>query len=433
MSVWQSILSGLSELLAHKLRSFLTMLGVIFGVAAVIAMVSIGEGARQEALEQLKLLGVDVVQVSRKPLAGQALEQAAEKSPFGLNYGDARAIESALTYVSDVVPVRHVIAELTVEGPPVSVKVLGTTPAFLGVSRSTMATGRFLTEFDLKAHSRVCVLGSAIKRRLFGFEDPVGQTITMSGEVFTVVGAIAEKALPSKTVVDIPDQNFDIYIPITVAIRTFIMYSEQPVPTNIRSVMQTVRSMTALQAADNSPISAMIIKSGSEAAAPVTRAIVDRMLERRHRGVQDYSIEVPVELIRQSQETQRVFNIVMGAIAGISLVVGGIGIMNIMLATVTQRTREIGIRRCVGATRGDVLKQFLLEALVITLLGGMIGVGLGVGGAHAISEYAGWKTVVSVTAVALSLGVACGVGIIFGLYPAFRAAYVDPITALRYE
>ncbi len=433
MSVWQSILSGLQELMAHKLRSFLTMLGVIFGVAAVIAMVSIGEGARREAMEQLRLLGVDVVRVMRKPLAGAALEKAQEKSPFGLNYGDALAAREVLPYAVRVVAVRQVQAELGIEGAPVSVRVLGASPGLPEVTRSEIAIGRFLTEEDEQQAARVCVLGSGIRRRLFGFEDPVGRTIKLSGIPFTVVGAIAEKVIPARTVVEIPDQNFDIYIPLTVSIRTFLMYSEQPVPSNVRAVVQTLRAMTAKQALEVSPVSAIIVQSGSEAAAPETAQILDRMLKRRHRGVDDYSIEVPAELIRQSQETQRVFNIVMGAIAGISLVVGGIGIMNIMLATVTQRTREIGIRRCVGATRGDVLRQFLLEALVITILGGLIGVALGVGGATAISQYAGWTTVVSAHAILLSLFVACAVGVVFGLYPAVRAAYVDPITALRYE
>lgn len=433
MGVFESILSGLTELMAHKLRSFLTMLGVIFGVAAVIAMVSIGEGARQEALEQLKLLGVDIVRVTRKPLAGQALEKAQEKSPFGLCIGDVKALSGSLQYAETVVPVRQVTAELQVQGPPVAAKILGTNPGYLDVTRSTMQAGRFLMDGDNLEHARVCVLGSGVRRRLFGFAQPLGRTVKLSGDIFTVVGVLAQKELPGKTLVDIPDQNFDIYIPITVAAKNFVMYSEQPVPSNLRAVYRALQAMTARQALDNSPISAVIIKAGSEAAAPVTASLVGDILGRRHRGVDDYAVDVPSDLIRQSQETQRVFNIVMGAIAGISLLVGGIGIMNIMLATVTQRTREIGIRRCVGATRGDILRQFLLEALVITLLGGIIGALLGIGGAQAISSYAGWKTVVSVQAIVLSLSVACGVGVIFGLYPALRAACVDPITALRYE
>ncbi len=433
MSVLESIAGGFSELLAHKMRSFLTMLGVIFGVAAVIAMVSIGEGARREALEQLKLLGVDIVRVTRKSLAGQALDKAQESSPFGLNFGDAKAVRETLSYVRNVVAVRQVTAELDVEGPPVSAKVMGVSPAFPEVTRSETAFGRFLTNDDDRSQARVCVLGSGIKRRLFGFENPLGKQIKLSGELFTVIGTIAEKTLPEKMVVDIPDQNYDIYIPISAAIKTFIIYSEQPVPSNIRAVYRSLRSMTNRQSLQNSPITALIIQTGSEASAPATAQLLSDLLKRRHKGIDDYAIDVPAELIRQNQETQRIFNIVMGAIAGISLIVGGIGIMNIMLATVTQRTREIGVRRCVGATRGDIMKQFLLEALVITLLGGFIGVFLGIGGAHAISEYAGWKTIVSIQAIVLSLTVACGVGVIFGLYPAIRAAHVDPITALRYE
>lgn len=433
MGVWESIASGLSEIFAHKLRSFLTMLGVIFGVAAVIAMVSIGEGARREALAQLRLLGVDVIRVDRKSLAGLALEKAQEKSPFGLNYGDVLAIQSVISYAPSVVPVRQVIAELQVVGAPLQAKVLGTSADYLAITNSDMATGRFLTDSDSESMASVCVLGSGVKRRMFGFESPVGRTVKLSGKIFTVVGSLAQKVIPSSTVVDIPDQDLDIYIPISLAMKDFLIYSEQPVPTNARAVMQTLRAMTARQARDNTPLSSVIVRAGSEAAAPPTAEVISSLLSRRHRSVDDYAIQVPSELIRQSQETQRVFNIVMGAIAGISLVVGGIGIMNIMLATVTQRTREIGIRRCVGATRADIVRQFLLEALVITVIGGLLGVGLGVGGAQLISRFAGWMTVVSVDAIILSLSVACGVGVIFGLYPAIRAAYVDPITALRYE
>jgi putative ABC transport system permease protein len=433
MGIWDSIFSGLSELLAHKLRSFLTMLGVIFGVAAVIAMVSIGEGARQEALAQLRLMGVDIVRVERKVLSGQALAKSQEKSPFGLNYGDVQAISKSLDYVQNVVPVRQVTAELAVQGPPVSAKVLGTTAGYRDVMRSEMATGRFLTTMDDDDQANVCVLGSGVKRRLFGFDNPVERQIKLGDRLFTVVGSLAPKAIPANTVVDIPDQDFDIYIPIQVSIKSFRIYSEQPVPTDLRAVIRAMRRTTGRQATENAPLSAIIIESGSEEAAPPTADVANTLLKRRHQGINDYEIDVPSELIRQSQETQRVFNIVMGAIAGISLIVGGIGIMNIMLATVTQRTREIGIRRCVGATRSDIVRQFLLEALVLTILGGFIGVFLGIGGAQAISEYAGWKTVVSVQAIVLSLCVACGVGVVFGLYPAVRAAYVDPIRALRYE
>jgi len=433
VSVWDSITGGIAELLAHKLRSFLTMLGVIFGVAAVIAMVSIGEGGRQEALDQLKLLGVDVVRVERKTLSGQALEKAQEVSPYGLNYGDVEAIKSVVNYAQSVVPVRQVMGELLVKGPPVAAKILGTTAPFLDASRSSMAAGRFLSEEDVDESSRVCVLGSGVKRRLFGFENPVNKTIVLSGDPFTVVGVLAPKTVPGKMVVDVPDQNFDIYIPLSVSIRNYRVYSEQPTPSTMAGVYRLFRALRTREKLDDSPISSVIIQTGSEAASVPTAEIVGSVLKRRHRGIDDYTIEVPSELIRQSQETQRVFNIVMGAIAGISLLVGGIGIMNIMLATVTQRTREIGIRRCVGATRMDITKQFLLEALVITLLGGLMGVALGVGSARAISEYAGWKTIVNTQAIALSLGVACGVGVIFGIYPAARAAMVDPITALRYE
>jgi len=409
------------------------MLGVIFGVAAVIAMVSIGEGARQEALEQLKLLGVDVIRVMRKPLSGAALNKAQEKSPYGLTYGDAMAVRELLEYAPVVAAVRQAMAELKTEGLPVAVKVYGVSPSIRQVMKNELAAGRFLIENDDEALENVCVIGSAVKRHLFKFEDAVGKELELSGVRFTIVGVLAPMQLPEKMLVDIPDQNLDIYIPIRVSMRNFFLYSEQPVPTTWKAIDTVVRAMNARLAPEKNPVSAIVIKAGSEQAAARTAEIVGSMLRRRHNEVDDFQIDIPAELIRQSQETQRVFNIVMGAIAGISLLVGGIGIMNIMLATVTQRTREIGIRRCVGATRSDVVRQFLIEALVITVIGGLIGVGLGIGGAYAITHYAGWKTIVNTQAVALSLAVASAVGVIFGLYPAVRAASVDPITALRYE
>jgi putative ABC transport system permease protein len=228
------------------------------------------------------------------------------------------------------------------------------------------------------------------------------------------------------------DLNSDIYIPITISLTDFQIFSQQAVPLTIQSLQGMWHRMRSRQAQARSPISEVIVQVANDAATVPAASVIRSVLHRSHRGIRDYEIIIPAELLRQSQETQRIFNIVMAAIASISLLVGGIGIMNIMLATVSQRTREIGVRRCVGATRWDIVRQFMLEALVITCVGGMIGIFAGVGGAHAIAEYAKWRTVVSVQAIIVSFGVAAMVGIIFGLYPAVRAAMVDPIEALRY-
>jgi putative ABC transport system permease protein len=227
--------------------------------------------------------------------------------------------------------------------------------------------------------------------------------------------------------------NEDVYIPITVALEDFQIYSEQAIPINSASVFGLLRQMMNRPPLRQRPITEVAIEvADSEQTVPASEA-VKRVIERRHQGMSDFDVVIPAELIKQSQQAQGIFNIVMGAIAGISLLVGGIGIMNIMLATVTQRTREIGIRRAIGAKRTDVMLQFLLEAVLVTLIGGALGVLAGVEGAQAVSVYAKWKTIVSMQAVELAFLVSAATGILFGLYPALQAARTDPITALRYE
>lgn len=434
MGILDAIQTGISELLSHKLRSILTMLGVIFGVAAVIAMVSIGEGAKQEALEQIRQMGTDVVHVKRAVISGELLEKAQERSPFGLMYADTKSVHDVCTFAKRVVPVREVFADVKVGDTPVSVKVVGTTQGYDLVTHSELEEGRFLNNRDVEEHLPVCILGAAAKRELFGFSDAVGKTIRIGKRVFRVVGLIAPKEVGSaKAFSALRDLNSDIYIPITVSITDFQIYSQQAMPSTLASLMQMARKIMARQGPEKSPITEIIVQVENDAATVPAEAVIRSVLDRRHRGIRDYEIIIPAELLRQSQQTQRIFNIVMAAIASISLLVGGIGIMNIMLATVTQRTREIGIRRCVGATRWDIIRQFMLEALVLTCMGGLIGIALGVGGAQAISVYAEWRTVVSSQAIIISFGVSVLVGVIFGMYPAIRAASVDPIEALRYS
>ncbi len=433
MGVIDAIVTGLSELWSHKLRSMLTMLGVIFGVAAVIAMVSIGEGAKQEALEQIKRMGIDVVHVKRALITGELLEKAEERSPHGLKYSDAAGIERVCEHARRVVPLREVFADVKVGERPVAVKVVGTTPGYERVTRSRVQVGRFLQERDVRDHLPVCVLGAAAKRELFGFRDPLGKTVKIGKRLFRVVGLMEPKEIgTAKAFAALRDLNSDVYVPITISMTDFRISSQQAVPSDPGQIRLLAAKIMSRRARGNNPITEVIVQVEGEAATVPTASVIRSVLNRSHRGIRDYEIIIPAELLRQSQETQRIFNIVMAAIASISLLVGGIGIMNIMLATVMQRTREIGVRRCVGATRWDIVRQFMLEALVITCAGGLIGIGLGVGGANAISNYAGWRTVVSVQAIILSFGVSALVGIVFGLYPAVRAAAVDPIEALRY-
>ncbi|MCE5323620.1 ABC transporter permease [bacterium] len=433
MGIFDAIHTGLTELLSHKLRSMLTMLGVIFGVAAVIAMVSIGEGAKQEALDQIKLMGIDVVHVKRATIAGELLQKAEERSPFGLKYSDVGSIRQVCDYARRVVPLREVFADVRVGEEAVPVKVVGTTAGYDKATRSKLLRGRFLMDQDIKENTPVCVLGAAAKRELFGFDDPIGKTVKIQNRIFRVVGLMDAKEVGSaKAFSALRDLNSDIYIPITISFSDYQMFSQQAVPANISTLRAMIGKMNSRHSLSDSTISEIIVQLDGEDAAVQTASVIRSVMNRGHCGIRDYEIIIPAELLHQSQQTQRIFNIVMAAIAGISLLVGGIGIMNIMLATVSQRTREIGVRRCIGATRWDIVRQFMLEALVITCLGGLIGVALGIGGAHAISIYADWRTIVSTQAIVVSFGVSAIVGVVFGLYPAVRAAMVDPIEALRY-
>ena len=434
MKIWSAILTGISELLAHKLRSLLTMLGVIFGIASVISMVSIGAGARQEALEQIKLMGVNVIQINRKSLTGDLALEAQRESPKGLTYGDALAAKQLYSGARRVVPVCRVFGDVRTDGQAVPAKVFGTTAEYPIVARLEVAAGRFIDQHDMDKRSRVCVIGSEVKRAAFFLENPIGKLLKIDNQEFQVVGVMKERTLATgRQVVALRDMNQDIYLPITVAMAELQIYVEQAIPADYGAFQRLFARMSQRPPLEQRPVTQIIVQVADESQTWEADRVVRRILERRHKGIPDYEVIIPAELLRQSQRTQRIFNIVMGAIASISLVVGGIGIMNIMLATVSARAREIGVRRCVGASQADIARQFLLECLVITSIGGLLGIALGVEMARLISDYAQWRTIVSGQAVLLSLVVAMTTGIIFGLYPAMRAASIEPMEALRAE
>jgi putative ABC transport system permease protein len=417
--IFETLLQALKGLQQHTLRTFLTMLGVIFGVAAVIGMLSIGKGAEQEAIEQIAAFGINNVRIHALELTPEQQDKAARTPSKGLTYEDAQYLQDVLPYIDAVAPQNLIEKEVVYQQLRPQANLVGTTPGYLDVNGQKPGLGRFLTDDDLREYRQVCVLSYALAQELFLTEDPLGQYLTLGGMRFRVVGVLAERTQTAQKI-DIKSRNTDrdIYIPITTSLRKFTF---APSELNLRnSVDYNVVDEIALKVSD-----ASFLRE--------SRDSISQILDRRHANIPDYQVVVPTELLEQSQQTQRLFNLVMGCIAGLSLLVGGIGIMNIMLASVTERTREIGIRRAIGARPADVLLFFLLEATLISLIGGVIGIFTGMGISALVSLYAGWKTIVSVESILLSFGVSSLVGIFFGLYPAWRASKMDPIQALRHE
>ena len=437
MRLDENVFIGLSGLLAHKLRSVLTALGIIFGVAAVIAMLSIGEGARQEALEQISLMGVHNVIIRAKEPTQQSFGKAKANFSPGLELRDGAAIREVCSFVQSVIPQWEKSTAAQYRSERKDVKLIGTTPDFVDVFNYQLSAGRFIQQAHIERQDNVCVLGSDAKDQLFQFENPVGKQIKLDNQWFTVIGVMGERLDPKKKIenLKIRNLNMDVYIPITTAqykmerfkgggtgggaiffgagIRVFSSGNQTPVPKNL--------------------LDQMTVKLNPDIEIDEATAVIRKILARRHFGIDDYEVIVPEALVQQSQQTQKIFNIVMGAIAGISLLVGGIGIMNIMLASVMERTKEIGVRRAVGASRADVLGQFLFEAVFLSVVGGLVGIALGYSLTKIITLYAEWRTVVSVPTIALAFGVSAAVGIAFGYYPARKAAYQNPIESLRYE
>lgn len=420
MNFWlESLWYAFKSLYQHRLRTFLTMLGVIFGVAAVIAMLSIGKGAEQEMIEQIAAYGINNVRIYAREL-NESQKQQAERTPsVGLSYEDAQYIQATLPYIVATAPQNLLDKPLTYRDLNPETQIVGTTPEYLGINGGGLLAGRFLSQDDLLLYRKVCVLSFELARQLFLTEPPIGQWLNIGGMRFEVVGVLKDHQTTKQRVqIRSRDLDKDVYIPITTSLKKFSLTPAENTPHN--QVLYNVVDELSLQVSGPEYLNA-------------ARTAVTQILKRRHYGIKDTEIVVPTELLEQSQATQRLFNLVMACIAGLSLLVGGIGIMNIMLASVTERTRQIGIRRAIGATPGDILVFFLLESLLISLLGGLMGIGVGVGISQIITAAAGWKTIVSAESILLSFGVSSVVGIFFGLYPAWRASKMDPIQALRHD
>jgi len=407
----ETMIGALASLGRHKLRSFLTMLGMIFGVGAVIAMLSIGAGAEQESIKTIENLGIRNIIIQAKEFKEEELRQIRTES-LGVSLRDVEALETILK-PKPLISGSRLVKTYQVNSSKArsDSRVLGVSSTYPVIQNLKLLQGSFFLASDEQANAQVCVLGIAAKQKLFGFGDVLGRQIKINDIWMTVVGVLADAVVEEQEFegVKVQNPNNDIYIPITTAIRKF-----------------------DTEAVENE-LNEIVVQIGPEADIKEQASTINNLVSVMHKYVDDYSIVVPEKLLEQRQRTQGIFNIVMGAIASISLLVGGIGIMNIMLASVLERTNEIGLRRAIGAKKLDIRMQFMAEAIAISLAGGLIGVGLGYGISKAVAMFSGWSTIITAGSVGLSFGVSSVIGLIFGIYPAVQASNLDPIECLRYE
>jgi len=409
MTFEEALLTALANLRAHKLRTTLTMLGMIFGVGAVIAMLSIGAGAERQALASIGSLGVRNVLIRTIPLDNQEKEEIRKKS-LGVSTRDGEAIAEAVDGVEVVLPrVEVKVHRISSAGRKTEGKVQGV--AWTSSRALPLVEGRALDGLDERTHAQVCIIGPRIRNELFGYGTAIGRTVKVNDVWLEVVGVLGASPGSGSKVEGMPAMSTarEIYVPVTTAQRKF---DRNPL---------------------DSPVDELVVRLREGVSPAAAAELMKTLLDRLHAGEKDYEIIVPEALLEQSRKTQRIFAIVMGSIAGISLLVGGIGIMNIMLASVLERTREIGIRRALGARPVDIRTQFVIEAFSISIAGGFVGIVTGVALARVVAASAGWPTVVTITSLLLSTGVSMLVGLASGIYPALRAAALDPIEALRYE
>ena len=418
LKIMRNISLGIKTLMLHKLRSFLTMLGVVFGVGSVIAMLAVGEGASQEALDQIRKLGSrNIIISAMKPSDDDAQSTTRSfLSVYGLLYEDDQRIRQTFEAVERTVPVKMVRKEGRLGARSLELRIVGTTADWFALVTRPVIAGRVLSQRDVDSRTNTVVLTEYGARRLLATEQTVGTTLRIGGNYYQVVGIVRNET--AKGGQQLPDQEVDAYIPINVAKEH---YGDV---TTRRTSGSFVREQVELHT--------LIVQVFDEKDVVPVAAGIEAMLKRFHKKV-DYRMSVPLALLHQAEASKRMFNIVLASIAGISLLVGGIGIMNIMLASVTERTREIGIRRAIGAKRRQIVGQFLIETVVLSTIGGLIGIGVGLFVPRIITYFTQMPTIVPMYSLVLSVGISMFVGIVFGLYPAFRAARLDPIEALRHE
>jgi putative ABC transport system permease protein len=423
---------GIKNLWMHRLRSTLTTLGVIFGVSSVIAMLAIGEGASRQAQAQIARLGSQniIIQTVKPPEEQQASGQEQSMLEYGLTYDDAERFRNSIPDVQVVVPVRRVSQRAWYRNRKVAAEVVGTVPWHPETSPTHVTMGRFLSSIDMHYKQAVCVVDERVVRELFVFDDPLGQDVKIASDYYRVVGvASAQEVARDAATVDSEASRGtlgqgganvgSIYIPLTT------------VKDRFGEIKVQISGSTGANI-EKVELQEIIVKVGALEEVLPTRDILQTLLERFHKK-SDYQVVVPLELLRQAKRMTLIFSIVLGSIATISLLVGGIGIMNIMLATISERTREIGIRRALGAKKRDIMLQFLSETLLLTLAGGLLGIILGSAVPFLVTHFSRMPTVITGGSLVLAFGISAMVGLFSGLYPAYRAANMDPIESLRHE
>ena len=441
--IYSNFLIALDAISHNKTRSILTSLGIIFGVASVIAMLAIGKGAQLEIMSQIRLLGANniiVTPVVQQTEGSVAEEEASggpdEKKPFstGLTLMDAKSIEEHIPGVEGVSPETIVETTAIQSGYRRSTKLVGVSETYFENSDFALKDGRFFSRQHIERSAPVAVIGAEVVTKFFPNQNPLGKRLKVGKLWLTIVGVLERRSISDKSIERLGLRNFDldIYTPISTLLLRFEDRARLT-STDMQEASANRQRNIVDQGANYHQLDKLVVRiADSDRVKPVAD-VVTRMLERRHNGVVDFEVTVPEALLKQERRTQNIFNIVLASIASISLIVGGIGIMNIMLASVMERIREIGVRRSIGATERDIILQFLIEATTISITGGIVGVLLGITVSAAIEQFADIGTSVSFMSIIVAFSVSVAIGLIFGLWPARKAAKQDPVFALRHE
>lgn len=419
---WQGMATmALRSLQSHKLRSLLTVMGLVFGVSSVIIMLAVAEGAGRASQQQIQSLGVTNVLIrSVKPALSKTESERQRVLSYGLTRQDAICIKQTIPFLKRSTAFRAYSKRVGYQAVQLDVRMVGVEPNYALANQLNVALGRFVESDDMRRANNVCVVGHQVAGELFGYQSPLGKDIRVGDRSFTVIGVMEDRQASAGIGNSLAAQDFnlDVYIPASTDTQ--------------RMGDLLIQFKSGQSSFERLELSQVTLQVQDEDKVESVAAAVESLLKKRHTQ-DDFRVVIPLELLEQAKQMQRVYSLVLGSIAAISLLVGGIGIMNIMLASVVERTREIGIRRALGATRGDIIAQFLIETVVLSLLGGLIGVTLGLTVPHLLTYFSGVETVILLWMPLVAVLVAVSTGVVFGVYPARQAAYLDPIEALRHS